>query len=932
MSLRYFATFILVLLSMAGVCPAYGQNVSGMISRVGDTTHLEFKGKKDWLYESPIKNKNQISVILPAFNDETVLRLENWTCPFIKNIKVDKNAPDGRYQVTFNLASENVESFDYLTDDPSDLILDFYVQSPKESTPVIMSENAAPVNEVKVAAAPKKNKKKIVAKNAASTSDEYKKMDRKPAGDELLQVGPQLPKTQSEDEAVDISLERGVFDGGDPEYNRFKIKNYQINENAIIASQQNIYLRFPILEQKLNRFDDLMKQTPIYELKVEDSNENKEARFLHMLFTKAKWGSFFETLKYFNIKYPQSKYDEIIKNMSAEAYIRLYERDKNPKDYEEFKSIYQYLVEKYPDSPLIERNRMLLAYSSLMYNDGAETLRLLQTYLEKYPKSAERDKARIAMAEAYQLLKKPSDAIDMYDAVIKDADDKNFSVESQYRKGDVLMSEEKYGQAVKVYSDSQKKYPEFKKIFANAQYNLGEAEFWQGHHKEALENYIEFLKLFPTHKYGGYALTRIGELLEIMGAPQQQVVGAFIEGYFRYPDSPGSEVARIRMLSQGLKSMPEREKKRAIAEIDDISKKSTLPRIGEFATLLKAEGYSKRKEFNDSLNLLLSYYQEHPTTADTKIFKVRILRNISDILKEQVDHNKYIDALNMFGKYSTTWLKNSNRIDTVYFQSVAYENADVMREAQKNYIKILSQLQSISGTKEEKERKVLENLPTISQVHLRLAAIALSEKRYRDSFKHIKDITAALTDKEEIEKVQISSEVAEQIGDLKSAVTNLENIVNKYSDQPQLVVQAQLKLIRLYTKLNRLQDAEKYVAKMEELKNKSGTLSDDEWAQTLELKGDVQFEKGQKLAAVETYAQLLESYESSHSLSAVRYKAGKILFDEGDLKGAEKFWAAFDEKMGKFYRKLAQEKLSQAEWQDSYKKYIERIPAAENLK
>jgi hypothetical protein len=67
-------------------------------------------------------------------------------------------------------------------------------------------------------------------------------------------------------------------------------------------------------------------------------------------------------------------------------------------------------------------------------------------------------------------------------------------------------------------------------------------------------------------------------------------------------------------------------------------------------------------------------------------------------------------------------------------------------------------------------------------------------------------------------------------------------------------------------------------------------------------------------------------------MSSVRYKAGKILFDEGDLKGAERIWSALSSSTGEFYKKLAQEKLDQAEWQDSYKRYIDRIPAAEGLK
>ncbi|MCB0350213.1 MAG: tetratricopeptide repeat protein, partial [Bdellovibrionales bacterium] len=820
-------------------------------------------------------------------------------------------------------------------DDPSHLIFDFYKQEANKTAPT------AAITENTVVAPVKKKKKKVKSKIAKLPEkldpgeDGYKKMERKPATTEMLAIdaGDILSKVKTnENENVYGNYRRGVFDGGDPEYDRFRIKDYQVKEDSIIASQQNSYIKFPILLQKMNRFSELMKQTPEYEIVDDGTDESKETTLLVNLFNKNKMGAFFETLSYITKKYPNSKYDEIIKNVTAEAHIHLYEKDQNDKDYQAFRALYRYLNETYPDSPLAERNHLLLAYSSLQKGDGAETLRDMKSYLDKYPKTNERDRARLAMGEAYTLLNKPRDAIRVYQDLAEDSDDKNLGIEAAYRMGDVYMGKGDYKKALEVYQAVQAKYPAHKGVFGNAQYNIAEAQFWLGQYRESLDNYITFLKMFPVNRHGGFALTRIGELLEIFGANEQQIMGAFTEGYFRYPESQGSEVSRIRMLSRGLKHMTTREKTRAIEEIDSISQKSTLPDISEFTTLQKADGFSARNEYKNSLELLITYYQNNPTTAKLNVFKSRILRNISDLLIDQNKNNNFIESLNLYGKYSTTWLKNTGRIDIPYLKGVAFEKAGVSDEAKKIYKETLAKLKLITNKKEASERRVYENLPTLDQVRLRLAAVALEEKQYQDSYKYISEISTQLSASEEIEKVLIGATVSEQSGDNKKAIEYLEKLIADHKGGVEMIIKPELDLARLYMKEKNYDRADSALSVVEKNHETNDKIKDEDWSRALELRAELLYNSGQKLAAVEAYQKLLDAYESKYPLSSARYTAGKILFEEGDLRGAEKIWSALNDDTGSFYKKLASEKLNQAEWQDAYKKYIDRIPAAQDLK
>ena len=927
---------LLAIISCLAPDSLQAQSVGGFISRIGDTTHIEFRGRQEWVYQSPEKSKDQIRVVVPAFDDATVVQLQAWTCPLIKEVKVNKElASDGKYEVVFSLKSDKVESFDYLTDDPSYLVLDFYekkLEPDKEAQKSIAGTTTA---------LPEKTKKSSVKKTKTqakkSKSSDYKKHDRSPASSELLIVDNKLKsqvETQDLDstDGADVRFESGVFDGGDPNYDRFRIKNYEKKEASLIASQQNIYLRYPMLLQKLSRLEVFKNNSPEYEIEPTNTEENKVARLLITLFNKKRYGAFFKTAKYFESKFPNSNYDEIYKNLLAESHRALYERDGDIKDFNAFQSIHKYLIDTYPDSIMSERNSLVLLYYYLDRGDSAEALQQAQLFLQKFKNSKEVDYVKFAMAESYLKLNRPDEAIQTYQEVINQSQDKSLVIEAHYRVGDVHAEKQKYSEAIEAYNIAHTKYPEHKVMFPSAQYNKSEALFWLGKNTESLDSYIEFVKIFPQHRHGGFALTRVGELLEILGADPRRVMGAFIEGYFRFPDSQGSEVARIRMLSSGLKNMQDREKKRAIEEIDAITKKSTLPKIAEFSTLMKADGLAKRTEYEESLNLLLSYYQNHPTTANLKTFKGRILRNISDILRVKLDKNEFIEALNFYGKYAPTWLKSHNRVDISFYEGVAYEKAGVPKEASKIYQNVLQKINSIEGQFADRERAVYENFVDKQEVSLRLAAVALTERRYRDSYNYLSALKLTMSADNEIEKAQIGAEVARQMGDSDKAIEFLEKLVDKYKGEKVSIVEPKIQLASIYLSKNRTSDADKNLSDIEALVSGGQKISDESMAKVLNLRGDQQLVDGQKLAAVETYVKLLENFENKYPLDSVRYKAGQILFDEGDIKGAEKIWNGLSDKTGAVYKKLAFEKLGQAEWSDSYKKYVDRIPAAEKLK
>lgn len=887
--------------------------VQAEISRVADTAHLEFKGLKSWRYDFQKQGGKKFTLTVPAFDQTSVTRLKGFSDALIESVDVNTNGPDGNYVITFATTSADVESFDYLTDEPSRLILDFYRKPPEEK-----KLEAAALGNKGQAGHQKSRPKKIAQK---SKPGEY--TERKPAGDEFITVEP------IEEKEDDQGVQAGIFDGADDSYDRFRIKDYEIREEAIISSKYNIYLPFPMLKMKVSQLDRLLSERPEFVIHPKDSRENKEARLLLTLFERKRFAVFLKTYDYFLEKYPESEYLEILKNLTAHVYLQRWRENGKISDFDHAKALYSELVQKFPGSPLREYNYLVLGYAQMELGDAISTLQTFQGFLKDYPKSSEIPRVHTALAEAYLILAKYDEASGEYQIIAKDYPKTDYAREANYRLGDVSFAKGDYNQAIKLYEAAIKQYPDQEKVYPNAGYNMAEARFWQKEYKAALNNYVNFVNLYPRHEYGGYALTRIGELLGIMGADQRRVMGAFLESYFRFPNHPGAKIARLRMLSQQMRGMKAKELKKSLEEIQDIEKKLTLPGINEFTTLMVAEGLSHRGQYQDALSSLISYYQKNPLSANQQIFRSRILRNIANEMKDEVDKGSFMEALEFNSKYSSTWLRNVDRIDIPFLLGSAYENAGAYSEAQKIYRSALEHRARIVGTQEEKERKVQEHLPSVGSLNLRIAATQAQDRNFIEAYQNLKQIGAGpdLSPEESVERVQLTAQIAEQRNEPAKARDALLELAKHWQGDAALVSPVHLHLAQLYLKMNDPKQAEIHADQALAGESSETKLSEKTIADALTVKGDALLAQKKPMAAVESYQKLLERFESTRPLASVRYRVGQILFDRGDLKGASDVWARLQGTPQEFLWKIGQEKLADSQWRDDYNKYTGRIPA-----
>ena len=987
---------------------AQSSDVTVELNRIGDALHLEFSGAKDWRYELKKDDAGKVVLKLKDVKPETLAKLRGQTDSLVKSVTVSPDQAGGA-EVVFAIG-ESTDFFDYITDQPSRLIVDFF---PKEGAD--LKPKATAKAEAAKAEAKKQEKKlptKIVKKpdqNAQAEDDEAGERD--PAGTDLLLVAkgelpplkPVEPPTLAEEISSKKDFSHGIFDGGDPEFRRFTIRDHEINEDAIIRSRANFYLNFPMLTLGTPQLKSLLSTQPAYEIVPVDTRENKEARILETLFKEKKRALFLKTAEEFTKKYPKSEYDEIVRYMVADTYFGVWREEGSVEEFDVAMDSYLKLAEKYPESPITPRTLLLIGYSYLDRGDSFGALKAFQRFVRLSPSSRHMDRVNISIAEAYLKLNRYDEALSLLGEVEKGAKTQKMKFEAAFRKGDVHFRQRDYAKAIETYKAIAKKYPEASTQFPNAWYNVAEAEFLRGRYREALEAYRVFLQKFPDHEHGGYAMTRMGELLGILGADPKRAQGAFMESYFRYRTTPGAGVARIRFLAARMPDMKEKELASALREMDTITRRySVLPKddkkkeenkdehvaeghgeakdekkkkdgekaggapgmveqmtggvladdddpraqmedktqkppsldnIEELTKLLIADGRTARKEFQTATELLIKYYQQNPQSPNKDRIRGRIVRNITEEIRDAVDHGDFMEALRTYSRYTDSWLKHTERVDVPYYVGRAYEQAGVYQEAEKVYQSNMKRLSRLKSRKEEQEDSLFEFLPKTDATLLRLAAVAAKERDFARAEINLKKIKseADLTEAEQIERAELSADVAEARGQSELARKYLAELMKAWKGDPVLTSPLHLRVAKLWSEAKKYKEVDQHLNAILDMRKSTGKVSDEIVAKALELQGDSQVARGQRAQAVETFRNLLEQFEDKQKLASVRYRAGQILFEDGDLKGAEELWTGLKPGKDDIWQKLALEQMQGAKWQKEYKKYLNRIPAAAEL-
>lgn len=175
--------------------------------------------------------------------------------------------------------------------------------------------------------------------------------------------------------------------------------------------------------------------------------------------------------------------------------------------------------------------------------------------------------------------------------------------------------------------------------------------------------------------------------------------------------------------------------------------------------------------------------------------------------------------------------------------------------------------------------------------------------------------------------------ISKERGDLKSAEIYYKELVDKWEGKPEPLAPSYVELARIYLEQGNYKEAELSVVKVLNMVEDTKLIPQDLHLAALELRGDIALKANKKDEAITAYETLLDKYELTVPLGSIRYKVGKLYFEQGKLSEAEKTWSTLAQKEeNKVWSQMANEQLTHAKWQDEYKKYINRIPAMSDSK
>lgn len=899
--------------------------VNSRISYQDETIHLEFSGRKDWDYNVEKKDKkgagSAVEITLDALDQKSLSEIKNFKADWVKKVSVDANGPDGKTKITLDLATD-LDVFDYLMEAPSRLVVDLFPNSKKAKTKEAKSEETADAQKPKQQAA-----KSAVAK-------ETKVGTRNPATADFLEIEKSGLMNISDKKVFENKL-AGIFDGADPFYERFSLKDYEVKEASILKSKENYYIPFPNHVLPVVDWARIKNAETIFEIMPNDQKDNKHARLLQTLFKNERDQVFLKTYDWFMEKYPESEYKDIIQNMSIQVHLRQWQNEKSANHYDLATQKMKEIVQKHPEHAMAEKYSLLLGILAFEKKDFFNSLRSFQNHtknaLWNKKGSFSNDLAQLGVALSFQGLNQFEEALKTYDDLQKSSVFEEMKAEAAYRKGDVKLSERAFDKAVQLYDDAITKVSSFQNNFPNAYYNRAQSLFLQDKFRESLDAYRDFIKKFPQDKLTPFAMTRVGELLDILGADKNKVLGAYLETYFRNGDNPSAVVARLRILSSKMKGMKPKEVSTTVNEILDLAKKSDLSGIEPFSKVLIAEGYSERQDYDEALNLLIDYYRNNPTTVDKELFSKRIFSNIYSKIAKRVSENNFLDALKIYTDYYDTWLKNSNRLDIKYQIGRAYEQGGVYKPAINYYTEVLNKFLAAKGTAAGKELSIKEDLPTESELYLRLAQAESQNKNYSKAFDYLKQIKPAdtLTEKEQIERIILASDLHDKKGDVDRAILYLTELLKYWKGQPEYVAEPYFVLSQYEQKKGMKKEALESLKRVDTLMADTGLVDKTLHKKSLEQIAKIYDSENDFTQAIIWYDKLLTQYEPTFPLESTRFRLGKLYFDRGQLQKAQDVWGQFKGKESESWKKMAQEQVSSNEWKSDYKKYLDRIPAME---
>lgn len=854
------------------------------ISQVNEVTHLEIPEIVATDYQ--LKNKgSEVELLVSGLNAKAIDKLQRYSDQHIKKITVTKSSSLSKDIVTVYLKGKNTQVFDYLTDAPSALSIDFYID-----------DNAEPAQ--------------------AKSEDSKKNAGRAPASDEFLKaVSPLIEivdkngkkigdDTKKQKKAEYYEIVSSILD--------FDLSRLRFKTDSIIETRGKIFIKFPVLLNENPQLNELVNRKVFYQVEESEDPETKDMLLVKELFKKNDYKNFLRSKEIIVRKYPKSKFLEMLMFMEGDALYELSKEEKNSTLLEQALKVYDATVTRFPQSPLTERTILFMASLRINKGEYLGAIRNLKTYVTKYDKSPLRDNMEMYLAHCLLRVKQNEEALNIFERLMKSSDE-DVKRQATFEVGDAYFERKDYKKAINFYDAAIAEYPAYRKDYANAYFNKAEALFVEEQYKESLESFKEFLKYYPQHPFASYVWTRMGEIFEISDEKDKKYLGYYKEGNFRFKNTNGGAISQIHFLSNQMTETESRRIPQLLSDMRTLEKNITLPQADEFLAFSISDAYFNRKMYLEATEELVTFFKiaKIPVYADK--FHRRIGRGISFQIREELAKNNVDGAFKIFDKYDQLWFKKSERLDFAFLKGQALEKTKAYKNALKEYTAFNEKFKKLSN---QEEITIIEKLPPKEELYLRMANCNYA----------LKDLTAAREWMSKVDTTKLTP-------DLQDESMLLLGKINDVGGEPEASEKylSQIKKLNfegLMLTVKVLQDQKKYQKALDASDDflEKNKLSATDKFQLLKTKLSVM----EKIALDEKYYKFSERFydeykKTNYVFDAEKYKLGLHYAELDKMKDAEEVWSTIQPDT--MWKRLAEESSKEKKFNGQYKKYIERIPA-----
>jgi len=505
---------------------------------------------------------------------------------------------------------------------------------------------------------------------------------------ELKEQELKLPETIEEE-----------FDYSDSKLSRFI---FTTSEDSILnsfASNKDVYISYPVL---IKNIDFKTKKTD-FEVSKNPSVDGKLFDIAVSSYKDRKYGYALKIVEEFKTNYSNSVHFEEIIYLEAYIFLSMYENLFSKIFLEQAFNKFNEALVKFPNSKRALHALEVLGKIYLEENFNYRALEVFEKAVNRYPNNENILTLQLAQAVSFLKLNQSAKSLTLFKKIYSTAVSKynktkdvyytKIAAEAYFRLGDIYLLNNDYQKSIDSYLTALEVFSDEAYLleFPNVLFNTAQSYFNLKNYLKSLEYFRSFIKFFPNHKFSGIAMNRIGECLHLLGSPEEQVKSAYLETTFRYPDTFGSVLSKLRLAANNIVTNKDKDLPQFLDYFEKVIKENQYSNIDIFAVILKGESLIKRGVrisdedlIIEAIELWKAYIREQPLSSFYSLLKEKIEFALCELIELYSLKEDFYNMVSIYESDLDSFITKQNTVDTLLNLIEAYIELSLIDKAKES--------------------------------------------------------------------------------------------------------------------------------------------------------------------------------------------------------------------------------------------------------